>query len=109
MASVVADTSAATGRNAASAGIGPSGLPRRLRPRRLPNRRRDRASPRGAFTSHVPDANRLVLDALLAQRGDLRHTPAGIPAVDCVLQHASIQQEAGGERRVECELAAIAF
>ena len=57
----------------------------------------------------MPDANRLVLDASLAERGDLRHTPAGIPAFDCVLRHASIQREAGGERKVECELAAIAF
>jgi primosomal replication protein N len=57
----------------------------------------------------VPDANRLVLDATLADRGDLRYTPAGIPALECVLRHASIQPEAGGERKVECELAAVAF
>jgi primosomal replication protein N len=57
----------------------------------------------------VPDANRLVLDATLAERGDLRYTPAGIPAVECLLRHASTQEEAGGERRVECELAAVAF
>jgi primosomal replication protein N len=57
----------------------------------------------------VPDANRLVLDATLAERGDLRYTPAGIPAVECLLRHASTQEEAGGERKVECELAAVAF
>jgi primosomal replication protein N len=57
----------------------------------------------------VPDANRLVLDATLAERGDLRYTPAGIPAVECMLRHASTQEEAGGERKVECELAAVAF
>ena len=57
----------------------------------------------------MPDANRLVLDALLAERGDLRHTPAGIPALECVLRHASVQPEAGGERKVDCELAAVAF
>jgi primosomal replication protein N len=57
----------------------------------------------------VPDANRLVLDALLAERGDLRHTPAGIPALECVLRHQSVQPEAGGERKVDCELNAIAF
>jgi primosomal replication protein N len=57
----------------------------------------------------VPDANRLVLDATLAERGDLRYTPAGIPALECVLRHASTQPEAGGERKVECELAAVAF
>ena len=54
-------------------------------------------------------ANRLTLDATLAERGDLRYTPAGIPALECVLRHASVQPEAGGERRVECELAAVAF
>jgi primosomal replication protein N len=57
----------------------------------------------------VPGANRLVLDVTLTERGDLRYTPAGIPALECVLRHASIQPEAGGERKVECELAAVAF
>jgi primosomal replication protein N len=57
----------------------------------------------------VPGANRLVLDATLAERGDLRYTPAGIPALECVLRHASVQPEAGGERKVDCELAAVAF
>jgi primosomal replication protein N len=57
----------------------------------------------------VPGANRLVLDATLTERGDLRYTPAGLPALECVLRHASVQPEAGGERKVECELAAVAF
>ena len=60
----------------------------------------------------MPDANcanRVVLDATLAQRSDLRYTPAGVPAIECVLRHASMQPEAGGERRVECDLAAVAF
>jgi primosomal replication protein N len=51
----------------------------------------------------------MMLDATLAQRGDLRYTPAGIPAFDCVLKHASVQAEAGGKRKVDCELAAVAF
>ncbi len=54
-------------------------------------------------------ANRVTLDAMLAERGDLRYTPAGIPALECVLTHASVQPEAGGERKVDCELAAVAF
>ena len=54
-------------------------------------------------------ANRLTLDAILAKRGDLRYTPAGIPALECVLKHVSVQPEAGGERKVECELFAVAF
>ncbi len=54
-------------------------------------------------------ANRLTLDATLAERGLLRHTPAGVAAYECVLRHASTQREAGGERKVECEMAAVAF
>ena len=57
----------------------------------------------------MPAANRLTLDATLLAREPLRHTPAGLPALDCTLQHASVQAEAGGERRVECEIAAVAF
>ena len=57
----------------------------------------------------MPAANRLLLDATLAERGDLRFTPAGVPALDCVLKHASVQAEAGGNRKVDCELAAVAF
>ncbi len=57
----------------------------------------------------MPGANRLTLDATLAQCSDLRYTPAGIPALECVLRHASIQPEAGGNRKVDCEIAAVAF
>ena len=59
--------------------------------------------------STLVSTNRLMLDATLAQRGDLRFTPAGVPALDCVLKHASVQTEAGGKRAVDCELAAVAF
>jgi primosomal replication protein N len=57
----------------------------------------------------VPAENRLTLDATLLARDPLRYTPAGIPALDCTLRHESQQREAGGERRVECELHAVAF
>jgi primosomal replication protein N len=57
----------------------------------------------------VPGINRFALDAILTERGDLRHTPAGIAAIDCQLVHRSVQAEAGGERRVECEVHAVAF
>jgi primosomal replication protein N len=57
----------------------------------------------------VPASNGLTFEALLTQRGDLRYTPAGMPAIDCSLLHQSVQVEAGGERRVECELFAVAF
>ena len=65
--------------------------------------------PTDAPYSAVQKANRLMLDATLAERGALRYTPAGIPALDCVLKHASTQPEAGGNRKVDCELAAVAF
>ncbi len=53
--------------------------------------------------------NRVTLDATLADASALRFTPAGIPAFDGVLRHASRQQEAGGERAVDCEIAAVAY
>ena len=45
----------------------------------------------------------------MRSRGDLRFTPAGVPALDFELDHESMQIEAGGERRVACELAGIAI
>jgi len=57
----------------------------------------------------VPAANRLAIDAILTDRGELRYTPAGVPALECTLWHASEQQEAGGARKVACELHAVAF
>jgi primosomal replication protein N len=57
----------------------------------------------------VPGVNRFTLDATLAAREGLRHTPAGIPAIECTLEHRSQQHEAEGLRRVECELHAVAF
>ena len=51
----------------------------------------------------------MTVDARLAARSDLRFTPAGIPALDFQLAHESMQAEAGGERRVACDLAAVAL
>jgi len=53
--------------------------------------------------------NDVTLDARLAARGDLRFTPAGVPALDFQLAHESMQAEADVDRRVACELAAIAI
>ena len=72
-------------------------LRRRLRP------------PRNDVSERAPGHNRLAIDATLATRDALRHTPAGVPAIDAVLMHRSEQREAGGSRRVECEIAAVAF
>ena len=57
----------------------------------------------------MPGVNRFTLDATLVSCEGLRHTPAGIPAIECTLDHRSSQDEAGGRRRVECEMHAIAF
>ena len=57
----------------------------------------------------MPAVNRLTIDATLAECSELRYTPAGIAAFECVLKHASAQPEAGGNRRVDCEIAAVAF
>ncbi len=51
----------------------------------------------------------MTLDARLQSRDDLRFTPAGLPVLDFALAHDSLQVEAGAERRVACELAAVAL
>ena len=41
--------------------------------------------------------------------GALRYTPAGMPAVDFRIRHESSMLEAGAERKVQAEVAALAF
>ena len=53
--------------------------------------------------------NLVQLDARLQARDALRYTPAGVPVLDFALAHESTQIEAGSERRVACELAAVAL
>ncbi|TMH28848.1 MAG: primosomal replication protein N [Betaproteobacteria bacterium] len=53
--------------------------------------------------------NVVTLDARLQSRGDLRFTPAGVPALDFALAHESLQIEAGAQRRVACEVAGVAI
>lgn len=52
--------------------------------------------------------NQLRLVAEIGEREVLRYTPAGIPIVSAQLRHGSRQREAGIERQVEFEIAAIA-
>jgi primosomal replication protein N len=54
-------------------------------------------------------ANQLVLTACLAERGTLRFTPAGVPALDLKLEHESTVQDAGQTRQVKAALKAVAF
>ena len=53
--------------------------------------------------------NRLVLQARLIERGALRYTPAGVPALDVGLKHESEQTEAGHARKVSVEVRAVAL
>jgi len=52
--------------------------------------------------------NQLQLIAGIAERDVIRYTPAGIPIVSAKLLHSSQQLEAGVQRLVEFEIAAIA-
>lgn len=45
----------------------------------------------------------------LLELGALRYTPAGVAAVEFKLAHESQQDEAGGKRTIQAEVAAIAF
>jgi primosomal replication protein N len=51
--------------------------------------------------------NRMVLSARLIERGAVRYTPAGLPAIDCRLTHASTVTEDGQPRQVSLEIKAL--
>jgi len=53
--------------------------------------------------------NKLELTGIALQIQALRYTPAGIPLLSFVVQHVSEQIEAGMQRKVECEVTAIAM
>jgi len=53
--------------------------------------------------------NRMVLSAQLLERGAVRYTPAGLPAIDCKLVHASTVTEDGSPRQVSLEIKAMAI
>ncbi len=53
--------------------------------------------------------NRLVLTAQLVERGALRYTPAGLPAVDLSLKHESSVTQDGQARQVSFEIKARAI
>lgn len=52
--------------------------------------------------------NQLQLVATILERDILRYSPAGVPIVSAVLAHRSQQVEAGVDRQVEFEIAALA-
>ena len=53
--------------------------------------------------------NQTILSARIAQVQALRYTPAGLPAIDLTLEHASEALEAGLKRQVKVEIRAVAF
>ena len=53
--------------------------------------------------------NQLVLTACIAEASVLRYTPAGLPALDCSLEHESELTEAGQGRQVKVAVRAVAF
>ena len=48
-----------------------------------------------------------MLSGVVVHIEPIRYTPAGIPLLSFVLQHASEQIEAGLKRKVECEVQAV--
>ena len=51
----------------------------------------------------------MVLSAQLQELGVVRYTPAGLPALDCRLLHASTVTEDGQPRKVSLEIRAVAI
>ena len=47
--------------------------------------------------------------ACIAERSALRYTPAGLPALDLMLEHSSQQTEAGHPRQVSLKIRALAL
>ena len=53
--------------------------------------------------------NRTELTACIAEQAALRYTPAGLPALDLILEHDSEVEEAGQMRKIQLKLRAMAF
>ena len=54
-------------------------------------------------------ANCLILTASVVERDAMRYTPAGVPALNLLLEHASSVQEAGQIRQVKAAMKAVAL
>ena len=60
-----------------------------------------------AAPAGVAPMNRLVLSAALQERGALRFTPAGLPALDLSLLHESEVSHEGQARKVSMQMKAL--
>jgi primosomal replication protein N len=52
--------------------------------------------------------NRLLIEGLVGNSPETRHSPAGIPIARFTLKHQSLQSEAGMKRQVVCNIGVIA-
>jgi primosomal replication protein N len=55
------------------------------------------------------DRNKVVLVGKLVERGELRYTPSGLPALNIRVSHVSAQTEAGSPRSVSLEIDGVAL
>ncbi len=53
--------------------------------------------------------NQVVLTGKLIERNELRHTPAGLPALNFRIGHVSEQIEAGRSRSINLEIEGVAL
>ena len=53
--------------------------------------------------------NHVELSAVIAEVKALRFTPAGLPALDLLIEHESSVEEAGAQRTVKAAVKAVAF
>jgi primosomal replication protein N len=53
--------------------------------------------------------NQFILTAALVAKEALRYTPAGLPVIECQLEHSGEVQEAGMARQVKMSISAIAI
>lgn len=53
--------------------------------------------------------NQFILTAALVAKEAIRYTPAGLPVIECQLEHSGEVQEAGSARQVRISIDAIAI
>ena len=53
--------------------------------------------------------NQIALSATVLDVKPLRYTPAGLPALEMVLEHDSDVQQAGHQRRIQLNVSAVAL
>ncbi|WP_296490281.1 primosomal replication protein N [Rhodoferax sp.] len=53
--------------------------------------------------------NQFVLTAQIVESSTMRYTPSGVPALNCLLEHASEAVEAGQTRQVKALLKSVSF